>query len=471
MPTFEHVSRYPFGRAEVFAWHTRPGAFVRLTPPGMATLLEGPTHGIEVGSEIALRISHPLVAGLLPEVSWRGRRGPVGLDWRVRHVELDPGHGFVDEQVRGPFRRWRHEHTFADGPGGSTIITDRVHWELPVLPDRVAVPLVEMQLTGLFSFRERQLRSDLGLHASLPHGPMTVVVAGGSGLVGTQLRALLTSGGHTVRRLVRDAGGPQSGGDWGWDPGAGVLPAGVLDGADAVVNLAGHSIGGRFTEGHKRRVLRSRLDATGTLVAALASGPEGKHLVQASAIGLYGARRPNEILTEDSTPGEGFLADVVQRWEAAAAPAVDAGVRTAFLRTGIALSEGGGALLPQVPLFSVGLGGRLTRADAWLSWIGLDDLARAYVHTLATPGLAGPVNAVAPRPVTQQEFAATLGRVLHRPAILPTPALGPTTVLGAEGYDQMIDTDQRVSAGKLTGSGFRFAQHTLADALRHALMR
>ncbi|WP_342372332.1 TIGR01777 family oxidoreductase [Propioniciclava soli] len=473
MPVFEHVSRYPDPRAEVFAWHTRPGAFVRLTPPGMATLLQGPSDGINVGSKITLRISHPLVSGLLPQVSWRGRRGPVGVDWRVRHVELEPGVRFVDEQVSGPFKAWRHEHEFADGPGGSTVITDRVTWELPVVPDRLAAPLVEMQLAGLFAFRERQLRADLALHARLAArpdaAPLTVAVAGSSGLIGTQVCALLTSGGHTVRRLVRSASADADAVTW--DPAAGHLPADALAGVDVVVNLAGHSIGGRFTERHKQQVLESRLQATGTLAAALASDPEGKRLVQASAIGLYGARRPDELLTEGSLPGEGFLADVVQQWEAAALPAVDAGVRTAFLRIGIVLSEGGGALLPQVPLFSVGLGGRLTRRDAWFSWIGLDDLARAVVHAVATPELTGPVNAVAPRPVTHGEFAQTLGRVLHRPAMLPTPAVGPTAVLGAEGYDQMIDTDQRVSAGVLADSGFRFAQHTLSDALRHALMR
>lgn len=467
MPTFEYVSRYPHPRSEVFAWHTRPGAFVRLTPPGMATLVEG-VDDLSVGTEVVLRVSHPIVAGLLPDVG-RKRKGPVGFPWRVRHTELVPGERFVDEQVSGPFQRWIHEHHFAEGPGNATIVTDRVHWELRTLPARIANPLVEMQLSGLFGFRERQLRADLALHARLGATPRTVVVAGASGLVGTQLCALLTSGGHTVRRLVRGAAtGPDA---VAWDPAEGVLPGDALAGADAVVNLSGHSIGGRFTRKHKEQVLTSRLGATSTLARALAADPDGKHLVQASAIGYYGARRHNELLTEESPAGDGFLADVVRQWEDAAGPATDTGVRTAFLRTGIALSEGGGALLPQVPLFSIGLGGRLTDADAWFSWIGLDDLARAYVHTIVTPSLTGPVNAVAPRPVTQQEFADTLGRMLHRPSWLPTPAVGPTAVLGAEGYDQLVNTDQRVSSGKLSESGFRFAHPNLGDALRHLLMR
>ena len=456
----------------------------------MATAVSGPTNGLQVGSDIHLRVSHPLVAGLLPDVragGKGGRRAPIGVDWHVRHVEFERGVRFVDEQVSGPFRSWRHEHEFADGPGGSTVITDRVTWELPVgLPGRLEARLVEMQLDGLFAFRERQLRDDLDLHARLGAAPRTVVVAGASGLIGAQVCALLTSGGHRVIRLVRSPGdvGPDA---VGWNPASRRLDAAAIAGADAVVNLAGHSIGGRFTAKHKAEVLRSRLNVTATLAGALAglaagwssgsssgeavgSGGPGV-LVQASAIGLYGARRPDELLTEESAPGKGFLAEAVRAWEDAARPAADAGVRTAFLRTGIVMSEGGGALLPQVPLFSVGLGGRLTDADAWLSWVGLDDTARAYVHAVMTPACSGPLNLVAPRPVTAGEFAETLGHVLHRPSVVPTPGFGPKVILGVEGHDQMIHTDQRVSSAKLVETGFRFAQNTLSDALRHALMR
>ncbi|MFP5416170.1 MAG: TIGR01777 family oxidoreductase [Actinomycetes bacterium] len=476
MPVFERVSRYPHPRAAVFAWHTRPGAFVRLTPPGMATMLRPPTDGINPGSEVLLRLSHPLIAGLLPSLPV-GKKGPVGVNWRVRHVELVPGELFVDEQVRGPFKSWRHEHVFSDGPGDSTVITDRITWELPVnLPGSLDQALVEMQLDGLFAFRERQLRDDLDVHARLSASPRRIVVAGASGLIGSQLCGLLTSGGHTVVRLVRSGtavpstdGGKQDQ-PARWDPAKGWVEPGALQGADAVVNLAGHSIGGHFTRKHEAKILSSRLDATTTLVKALtASGVST--LVQASGIGVYGPRRPGELLTEESEPGDGVLAEVVRAWEGATEPAARAGVRTALLRTGIVLSEGGGALAPQVPLYSIGLGGRLAAPDAWMSWVSLDDTARAYLHALLTDLVVGPVNLVAPRPVTNQEFATTLGRVLHRPALVPTPAFGPKLVLGERGYDQMIDTDQRVSSAKLVDAGFWFAQGNLGDALRHALMR
>lgn len=462
MPRFIHVSTLHAPRRRVFDWHTRPGSFVRETPPGLATLLSGPTDGINPGSELRLRISSPLVAALLPHV----RGGPIGVGWWVRHVELVPGSRFVDEQVDGPFYHWRHEHDFADGPDGTTVLTDTVTWDAPQgIPDE----WIEAHLRALFRFRERQLRDDLDLFGRLNAPPTTVVMSGSSGLVGTQLRALLTAAGHRVVRLVRrDPSGPD---EVRWDPRTLWLPKGTLRDAGVVINLAGETIGGRFTRARKAEILSSRVDATTTIAEAMAREAPNASLVQASAIGIYGPRRPGELLDEASPRGKGFLADVVDAWERAAAPATRAGVRTVFLRTGIVLSGVGGALPPQLPLYLAGLGGRMTSADAELSWIGLDDLVLAYAHAAFTPSLSGPVPAVGPNPVTQAEFAETLGAALHRPALLPTPSFGPKLVLGSEGYDQLIDTDQRVSAAKLIGSGFRFGQVNLDEALRHVLLK
>ena len=467
MPVFERDSRYPFPREDVFAWHTRPGAFTRLTPPGMATEMTPLSDGIQVGSTADIVISHPLVASLLPHVPRRGGSGPVGVRWRLRHTAFEPGRLFVDEQIRGPFASWRHEHIFSDGPAGSTIITDRVTYELPrVLPGRLPQALIEMQLDGLFAYRERQLRDDLDLHSRLGATPRKVLISGSSGTIGTQLTALLTSGGHRVMRLVRGRPATDA---VRWDPARGRLNPAAIAGADVAINLAGAPLAGRFTRAHQRRVKRSRVDATATLAAAVVDAGIPA-LVQASAIGVYGPRRPGELLREDSARGDGFLADVVTAWESAAAPAVDAGVRTAWMRTGIVLTESGGSLAPQIPLFSVGVGGRMAPADAWLSWISLDDAVRGFARVAITDA-EGPFNLVAPRPVTQRVFAETLGRVLHRPAAIPTPPVAPQLVLGRLGYDQMIDTDQRVSSARLADAGLWFAQGTLSDALRHVLMR
>ena len=459
MPIFEHVSHYPQPRAEVFAWHTRPGGFVRLTPPGMARVVEGPTDLINPGSEIVLKISHPLVSGLVPRPLAK-----VGATWRVRHVELDDGRLFVDEQVSGPFRRWRHEHHFADAPDGGTTITDRVDWELPPMPTGIDEMVASHELRRLFAFREHQLREDLALHARLGAAPTHVLVSGASGLIGSQVCALLTTGGHPVTKLVRRA--PRAADEARWSPDYDSVDDGAVERAAAVVHLAGESIGGRFTEAKKRRILDSRVEGTRTIAAAIARSGRRQVLAQASAIGAYGARRPGELLTEQSALGTGFLADVVRAWEDAAGAADG---RTVFLRTGIVLSEGGGALAPMLPLFLAGVGGPLTDPRAWMSWITLDDMARSYLHALFTPGLDGPVNAVAPEPVTAGEFARTLGRTVRRPAVLRTPGFGPALVLGPEGKDQLIDTDQRVDAGKLLASGFRFGEPTLREGLRHVL--
>lgn len=292
----------------------------------------------------------------------------------------------------------------------------------------------------------------------------TWLISGASGLVGTSLVALLHGGGHTVRRLVRRA--PHSADEVAWFPSRRRIGADAFDGVDVVINLSGASIGGRFTEAHKRAILDSRLAATTTLAMALAASGSSAALVQASAIGVYGARRPDELLDEASPRGTGFLADVVEAWEAAAAPA---GVRTVFIRTGIVLSSNGGALKPQLPLFQVGLGGPLAPRRAWLSWISLNDLARSYLHAGLTTTLSGPVNAVSPNPVTHGDFATALGRAMHRPSLLPTPAFGPKLILGAEGYDQLINTDQRVSPSKLLDSRFEFRDGDLAGALTATL--
>lgn len=462
MPQFTHVSTYSTPRARVFDWHKRPGAFIRLTPPGMASIVSGPADGINPGSEVHLRISSPLLAGLLPSVAG----GPPGVPWVVRHVELDEGRRFVDEQVRGPLYTWRHEHDFADSADGGTTVTDTIHWNAA---RAVPTAWIEAHLSNLFTYRERQLRADLELLDRLAAAPTTIVMSGSSGMVGTQLRALLTTAGHRVVKLVRrEPHGPD---EVRWQPDRLWLPADALDGASVVINLAGETIGGRFTPGRKAAILSSRVDATTTLAEAMASRAPQASLIQASAIGYYGARRPGELLDEASPMGSGFLATVVDAWERAAAPAARAGVRTAFLRTGIALSSMGGALAPQIPLFLMGIGGRLTHAEQYLSWISLDDLVRSYVHAAFTGSIEGPINAVGPNPTTQQGFARSLGSVLHRPSLVPTPAFGPKLLLGAEGYDQLIDTDQKVSAAQLIGSGFQFRQVRIRDALRHTLVR
>jgi uncharacterized protein (TIGR01777 family) len=283
------------------------------------------------------------------------------------------------------------------------------------------------------------------------------------------LRAFLTTGGHDVIALVRRP--PGHAGERQWRPEAPDLN--LLDGVDAVIHLAGTSIAGRFTAEHKRRIRASRVEPTAALaqVTALAArrGAGPACFISASAIGVYGADRGDEFLTESSPPGDDFLAGVVQDWEAATGPAQEAGVRVVQVRTGIVQSPRGGTLRLLLPLFEVGLGGRLGSGRQWTSWIGIDDLVDIYYRAVLDPELSGPVNAVAPDPVRNTEYTATLAAVLRRPRAIPVPAFGPRLLLGAEGDEELVKASQRVRPERLLAANHPFRYAQLEPALRHLL--
>jgi uncharacterized protein (TIGR01777 family) len=293
---------------------------------------------------------------------------------------------------------------------------------------------------------------------------MEIAITGSTGLIGTALGAALRADGHRVRPVVR---GPSSDPDAvRWDPAAGTIDAAGLDGVDAVVHLAGVGIGDRrWNEGHKAAVRSSRTEGTGLLARTLAGLDRPPAvLVSGSAIGYYGDRG-DEVLTELSAPGDDFLAGVVQEWEAAAGPAVDAGIRTVYLRTGIVLAARGGALSRLALPFKLFLGGRLGSGRQWMSWIALDDEVGAIRFAIDTPGVAGPLNAVAPEPVTNAELAKALGAALHRPAAVPVPAFGPRLLLGREMADELVFVSQRVRPQVLTDAGYPFAHTEVRGAL------
>jgi len=256
-----------------------------------------------------------------------------------------------------------------------------------------------------------------------------------------------------------------------WDPVSGAIASPGPAIADAVVHLAGESIaGGRWTARKKQRIRESRVDATRRLtdtLTRLAKPPAV--LVCASAIGYYGSRG-DEVLSEESRPGTGFLADVGREWESASAAAIVRGIRVVNVRIGIVLSPAGGALAKMLTPFRLGLGGVIGGGAQWMSWIALDDVIGALRHALGTDALRGPVNAVAPAPVTNAEFTRTLGRVLRRPTLLPMPAFAARLALG-EMADELLLSSQRVLPARLLASGFAFRYPTLEGALRHELGR
>lgn len=299
---------------------------------------------------------------------------------------------------------------------------------------------------------------------------MHVAVTGSTGLVGSALVDRLRSRGHEVTRLVRRA--PAASDEAGWNPETHTLDTDALARADAVVHLAGEGIGDhRWTAAHKERVRRSRVEGTSLLAHALAGMHDGPRILAcASGVGYYGDRG-DEVLTEDSAPGNDFLAEVCHAWEQAADPARNAGVRVVHLRQGVVQSTKGGALPKQLPLFKLGLGARLSSGTQYLSWITLDDLVGLYEHVLATDGLAGAVNATAPTPVTNAVYTRTLATVLgRRPAPLPAPAFALRLALG-ELADGMLLVSQRALPERAEASGYVFAHPELEPALRAVLDR
>jgi uncharacterized protein len=434
---------------EVFAWHARPGAITRLMPPWPPVQVEREAGSVRDGRAV-LRL-------------------PAGLRWVAAHQpsEYDPPHEFADALASLPLSAvlpWRHIHQFAMAGQGATRVTDMV--ETP-LPARVLRPM--------FGYRHRQLADDLAAQArarEICPDPLTIAVTGSGGLVGTALTALLSTGGHRVIRLVRRL--PRHAGERYWcpdDPGPD-----LLSGVDAVIHLAGTSIAGRFTPGRKQEIRDSRIIPTRRLAelaaASHTTGASGlRAFVTASAIGFYGPDRGEEVLTETSARGNGFLADVVAGWEEATAPAARAGLRTVQVRTGLVQTPRGGMLRLLYPLFAAGLGGRLGSGQQWLSWIGLDDLLDIYLQAALDPALSGPVNAVAPVPVRNADYTAVLAGLLHRPALVPVPAFGPRLLLGAEGARELAEASQYVRPQQLVDAGHHFRHPELEAALRHMLGR
>ena len=299
---------------------------------------------------------------------------------------------------------------------------------------------------------------------------MNILVTGSSGLVGSALVPFLAARGHQVTRLLRSPA-PLGGKALVWDPARNLLDLAGLEGMDAIIHLAGENIAaGRWTPDRKARILDSRVRGTRLLTDSLArlSQPP-RILVCASAIGYYGDRG-EETLQEEHGPGEGFLSEVCARWEEAAAPATLLGIRVVHLRFGVILSPAGGALARMLVPFRLGLGGILGNGRQYMSWITLDDAVGVIFRSLITKTLAGPVNAVAPCPVTNLEFTRILGRVLGRPTPVPMPAFAAQLVFG-EIADELLLSSTRVEPIRLIATGYHFLHPELEGALRHILAR
>lgn len=439
----------------VYAWHGRPGALERLTPPWERVEVIEPGAGLADGSRTVLKV----------------REGLIQLRWVARHRDVIAGRQFVDVQEEGPFSRWTHLHKFdPDGPDAS-IITDRIEY-VPPLGSAGALAarlLVKRRLERLLSYRHELLRADLEAQARFAgYASTRLAVTGATGLVGRALLPFLQTCGHEVRRMTRS---PLLPGDVSWSYQEGRIESVKLDGLDAVVHLAGESIAARWTESRKKRIWESRAIGTRFLCETLARlHRPPRVLVCASAVGIYG-NRGDEVLTEESRlppASTDFLSDVAREWEFATEPARAAGIRVVNLRFGVILSPAGGALAKLLILFRLGLGGRVGDGRQWMSWIGIDDVVGAIHHALLAEDLDGPVNTTAPHPRTNLEFSAALGRALGRPAKIPVPAGAIKVALGEMGVVALLSSARAVPA-RLQASGYAFRHPHLPGALKFLL--
>ncbi len=399
------------------------------------------------------------------------RKGPLSMSWEVRHTAYEEGSLLQHEQISGPFSRWVHSHRFLEADDGGTRYADEVEWELPAgfVSQFLAGTTVEHELERLFRFRHRRIGFDLDQHARIDGPPLTVVVSGASGFLGTELRHFLTTGGHRVLRLVRRE--PKADDEIRWDPKTEFVDLERLEGVDAFVHLSGKSLAsGRWTEARKRVFYESRVDTARTLSLAVSKLRRRPSVfVSASAIGFYGNRGDRPV-DESASVGRGFLPKLCDAWEKAPAPLRGTSTRVVSLRFGMVLSPGGGALGTMILPFKMGVGGRLGNGRQYVSWVDLDDALGLVLHALRAPTLRGPLNVTAPMPVTNATFTSTLGRVLGRPTIIPVPSLAVRALFGEMG-DALLLQGARVEPRKALETGYRFRFSALEDSLRYQLGR
>jgi uncharacterized protein len=452
---FVYRSRMPANAAEVFAWHMRQGAFQRLAPPWDRLRVLEDGSPIREGSRAEIELS----------------LGPLHRHWTAEHRDIEPGRRFRDVQIRGPFARWEHTHTIEPEGADGSWLEDHIDFTPPYGPIGrwLARGFIRRKLQSTFQYRHRTLSDDLNAHRNARVDGMRIAITGSSGLIGNSLIPFLTTGGHSLTRIVRRdrASGPNV----RWDPVLGTIDQDGLEGHDAIVHLAGENISsGRWNARRKRAIRDSRLEGTRLLCDALNRLQKPpKTLVCASAIGFYGDRG-DEVLDERFAAGEGFLAEVCKDWEALTESVRPRGIRVVNVRFGIVLSAAGGALAAMRTPFKLGVGGVIGSGRQYMSWIGIDDVVGAIHHAITCEALNGPVNVVAPNPVTNHEFTKTLGRVLRRPTVLPMPAFAARLALG-EMADELLLASIRVVPRRLEETGYKFRDTQLEPALRHALGR
>ena len=444
----ERTTELPINPDWIHRWWSNPGTCSRLQPPWIRPSVRD-DHGLHDGARITIE-----------------SRSFLGRTIQQVRVDRDEQCRLRQQQVSGPWRSWEQVDLLQENGDGCSITT-KVDAQGTMTGSLIGRPSMKQQVRRL-RYQHERIHHDHAMIGSAMPGPMRIGVTGSSGLVGSALVDLLRSAGHVVLPIIRSS---PSEGQIGWDPGNGILDPGSLEGLDAIVHLAGAPIAaGRWSPSRMKLIHDSRVDSTRLLARTIASmSTPPSVVVSASAIGFYGGD-PTSTLDEDSPRGPGFLADVVEAWESAAAGISDS-TRLVTLRIGMVLSSAGGALGAMLPLFKAGLGGPVGSGRQVVSWISLDDLIGLIFTSLHDRGYNGIYNAVSPGAVTNREFARCLGHVLGRPAICPAPSPAMKLVLGSRMATELLLQGSRIHPSRLEQAGFSFLMPELDPALRFELGR
>jgi len=454
MYKFEHETVVDEKIEDTFSWFEHEGSFRRLMPPWEVAEEVRADKTIEEG---AIRI-------------FKFPFGPIKMKWVAKHTSYNPPNHFKDIMLKGPFWKFEHDHNFIT-KDGTTIVKDSVKYQVPfgAFGHLFAGWNIKSRLKRMFIARELRLKRDLkqhGKYKSLKR--KKILIAGSSGMIGTQLVAFLDTGGHEIWRLVRRTVKLDSNEIY-WDPLEGNINPDEIEGFDAIIHLGGAGIGDKRWTNKRKKLIQDSRRLTTTLLSSTISKLKMKPEVflVASAIGFYG-NRGDEELTEKSIQGEGFLTETALAWESYTEPAKEAGVRVVNIRTGIVLSATGGALGRMLLPWKLGAGGSIGGGKQWMSWISLDDHIYAINHLIMNDSCNGVFNLTAPNPVRQKLFSRTLGRVLRRPAFAPIPKF-PMKILFGELATPLLFEGQKVMPEKILKSGFSFTHENLEEALRDCL--
>ena len=461
MPIYEHTATFPFSRETVWNWHARTGAVRRIMPEweGIRPLEVG---GIKDGAVTTFRMS----IGIVPQ------------KWKAKHHSYIEGEQFCDNMIKGPFARWNHTHKFLENGTDEMKIQDTIDWKLPFhFFTRIGAPIMVMpRVHQMFKHRSRRILADLKRQEMFKDAPRKrILISGSTGLIGTQLGAFLETDGHDVHRLLRPSTKLHADQDPAkvvkWNDHTGEILEGSLENFDVVIHLAGAGIGDkRWSKKRKKLIAESREIPGRNLSNALAelSSPPSLFMC-ASAIGFYD-NRGDEDLDETSSIGDGFLAKICKKWEDAMKPASDAGIRTIIMRNGIVTTASGGMLQQILLPAKLGGMGPIGGGRQWQSWISFDDCIYAMHYLMNHEDASGVFNMTSPNPVTQKQYAKTLGKVLRRPAFAPVPGFVMKILFGELGKSLILD-GQKVHPKRLLELGFEFEHETLESALRDTLGR